>query len=126
MRILISYEEYPIINIPRLFVGVLFIISGLIKANDTIGFSYKLGEYFEVFGMEWLTSFALIFAVSISIFEILLGVMLLIGSQSRNKSNWIRIPLVIIISGFISGNRKRIISSFWNIYGWCVFGIGEK
>ena len=42
--------------------------------------------------------------------------------------NWIRIPLdlFIIISGFISGNRKRIISSFWNIYGWCVFGIGQK
>ena len=42
--------------------------------------------------------------------------------------NWIRIPLdlFIIIFGFISRNRKRIISSFWNIYGWCVFGIGEK
>ena len=42
--------------------------------------------------------------------------------------NWMRIPLdlFIIIFGFISGNRKRIISSFWNIYGWCVFGIGEK
>ena len=42
--------------------------------------------------------------------------------------NWIRIPLdlFIIIFGFISGNRKRIISSFWNIYGWCVFGIGQK
>ena len=42
--------------------------------------------------------------------------------------NWIRIPLdlFIIILGFIKGDRKRIISSFWNIYGWCVFGIGEK
>ena len=42
--------------------------------------------------------------------------------------NWIRIPLdfFIIILGFLMGNRKRIISSFWNIYGWCVFGIGEK
>ena len=75
MRILIS--------ISRLLVGVLFIISGLIKANDTIGFSYKLGEYFGVFGMEWLTSFALILAVSICIFEILLGVMLLLGSRIK-------------------------------------------
>ena len=42
--------------------------------------------------------------------------------------NWIRIPLdlFIIIFGLISGNRKLIISSFWNVYGWCVFGIGEK
>jgi hypothetical protein len=30
----------------RIFVGILFIISGLIKANDTLGFSYKLIEYF--------------------------------------------------------------------------------
>lgn len=42
--------------------------------------------------------------------------------------NWIRIPfdILIVIYGLISGNRKRIISSFWNIYGWCVFGIGKK
>lgn len=42
--------------------------------------------------------------------------------------NWIRIPfdILIVIYGLISGNRRRIISSFWNIYGWCVFGIGKK
>ena len=69
--------------ISRFLVGILFIISGLIKANDTIGFSYKLGEYFEVFGMEWLTAFALLIAASICIFEILLGAMLLIGSRIK-------------------------------------------
>ena len=36
-------------QISRVFVGVLFIISGFIKANDTLGFSYKLEEYFEIF-----------------------------------------------------------------------------
>tara|TARA_B100001964_G_scaffold244266_1_gene325042 strand:+ start:1826 stop:2491 length:666 start_codon:yes stop_codon:yes gene_type:complete len=42
--------------------------------------------------------------------------------------NWIKVPLdlIIIIGGFLTGNRRRIISSFWNIYGWCVYGIGEK
>lgn len=33
----------------RLVLGVLLIISGLIKANDPLGFSYKLEEYFTVF-----------------------------------------------------------------------------
>ena len=33
--------------ISRVFVGALFVVSGLIKANDTLGFSYKLEEYFE-------------------------------------------------------------------------------
>jgi hypothetical protein len=31
----------------RIFVGILFIISGLIKLNDPVGFSYKLAEYFS-------------------------------------------------------------------------------
>jgi len=70
----------------RFLVGILFIISGLIKANDTIGFSYKLEEYFEVFGMEWFTDFALLIAASICIFEILLGAMLLIGSRIKFTS----------------------------------------
>lgn len=33
----------------RIIVGVIFIISGLIKANDPVGFSYKMEEYFTVF-----------------------------------------------------------------------------
>jgi uncharacterized membrane protein YphA (DoxX/SURF4 family) len=36
----------------RLVVGTIFILSGLIKANDPYGFSYKLGEYFEVFAHD--------------------------------------------------------------------------
>lgn len=33
----------------RILVGTLFIISGMIKANDPMGFSYKMEEYFTVF-----------------------------------------------------------------------------
>lgn len=41
-----------IANIFRVFVGLLFIFSGLIKSNDPTGFSYKLDEYFSVFAAE--------------------------------------------------------------------------
>ncbi|NNK36641.1 MAG: DoxX family protein, partial [Eudoraea sp.] len=34
-----------IVTISRIFVGVLFILSGLIKLNDPVGFSFKLEEY---------------------------------------------------------------------------------
>jgi len=37
-------------HLARIAVGGLFIFSGFIKANDPAGFSYKLNEYFEVFG----------------------------------------------------------------------------
>ena len=34
-------------SVARVLVGGLFIVSGLVKANDPIGFAYKLEEYFE-------------------------------------------------------------------------------
>jgi uncharacterized membrane protein YphA (DoxX/SURF4 family) len=37
------------LHICRVLVGTLFIISGMIKANDPMGFSYKMEEYFTVF-----------------------------------------------------------------------------
>jgi len=74
----------------RVFVGGLFIFSGAIKANDPVGFSYKLKEYFEVFqadtGMAFFESFAHIalpLAVIICASEIILGVMLLLGIKTK-------------------------------------------
>jgi len=49
-----------ITNCSRYLVGILFIISGAIKANDPLGFSYKLEEFYEVFGnyllLKWFNS----------------------------------------------------------------------
>lgn len=69
----------------RIFVGLLFIISGLIKLNDPVGFSYKLAEYFSepVLNMPVFVPFALAIAVFIVIFETVLGVMLLVGFKTR-------------------------------------------
>lgn len=38
-----------LVNISRILIGLLFIISGFVKLNDPTGFSYKLDEYFTVF-----------------------------------------------------------------------------
>ncbi len=82
----------------RVFVGVVFIVSGLIKANDPIGFTYKLAEYFEDgalayrfkewFGMpdfsfEFLIPYALSIAIFISILEIVLGVLAILGGKMK-------------------------------------------
>ncbi len=69
----------------RIFVGLLFIISGLIKLNDPVGFSYKLAEYFgeTVLNLPFLIPIALPLAVMIVIFEAVLGVMLLVGYKPR-------------------------------------------
>lgn len=70
-----------IVTISRILVGLLFIVSGLIKANDPIGFSYKLDEYWQVFGMEWMSPMSLVFSVFICVAEVVLGVAVLFGSQ---------------------------------------------
>lgn len=84
-----------IIHLSRFLVGGLFIFSGFIKANDPLGFSYKLKEYFEVFqnDTDWsffesLAHAALPFAVIICASEIVLGVMLLIGYR-RDLTLWL-------------------------------------
>jgi len=70
-----------LVGISRIFVGILFIISGLIKLNDPVGFSFKLKDYFapEVLNLEFLIPYALLIAILLVIFEVLLGVMLLVG-----------------------------------------------
>ena len=74
-----------ITQIVRILVGVLFIISGLIKLNDPMGFSFKLEEYFNanVLNMEFLIPYALLIACFVVIFEVVLGVMLLVGFKTK-------------------------------------------
>jgi len=72
-----------ITNISRFFVGALFIFSGFIKANDPLGFGYKLQEYFEVFNMHWMLPFATYLAIFICIFEVAVGFALLIGTRVK-------------------------------------------
>lgn len=70
-----------LVGVSRIFVGIFFIISGFIKLNDPLGFSFKLQEYFGegVLNMEFLIPFALLIAVFVVIFEVVLGITLIIG-----------------------------------------------
>ncbi|HNU18095.1 MAG TPA: DoxX family membrane protein [Saprospiraceae bacterium] len=84
-----------ITHVARVMVGGLFIFSGFIKANDPLGFSYKLQEYFEVFqndsGMAffgWFAHIALPLAIIICASEIVLGVLLLLGIK-RELTLWL-------------------------------------
>ncbi|WP_028873714.1 BT_3928 family protein [Psychroserpens burtonensis] len=74
-----------LVNICRVFVGGLFIFSGFIKLNDPLGFSYKLEEYFsyDVLNIPSLIPFALGLAIFVVVFEVVLGVFLLIGYKPK-------------------------------------------
>ena len=74
-----------LVPISRIFVGILFIISGFIKLNDPLGFSYKLQEYFsaDVLNLPFLEPYALVLSVFVVVFEVVLGVFLLIGYKPK-------------------------------------------
>lgn len=91
-RILVAFS--------RIFVGVLFIFSGLIKANDPLGFSYKLEEYFEVFHISFLNPLALAIAIFLCGLEIILGAALLLGIRARQVS--IGLLLLVIFFTFLT------------------------
>lgn len=83
----------------RIFVGILFIISGLIKLNDPVGFSFKLEEYFSegVLNLPFLEPMALGIALFVVIFEVVLGVFLLLGYK-RNFTLWSLILMIVFFT----------------------------
>ena len=84
------------ITISRLIVGSLFIVSGLIKCNDTIGFSYKLNDYFaqDVLNLEFLIPYSLLLAVCICVIEIVLGVAVIFGLKNKLSATLILLMML--------------------------------
>ena len=79
-------------------IGATLIVSGLIKANDTIGFGIKLSDYFQdgalayrvqdmfgwsSFSLEWLMDYSLYLAIFICVLEIVLGFCLIVGARIK-------------------------------------------
>ena len=88
-----------LIGFVRVFVGVLFIISGFVKLNDPVGFSFKLQEYFapDVLNFEFLSPFALGLAIILVIVELVLGVALIIGYYKR-LTMWLLLLMIIFFT----------------------------
>ncbi len=96
------------IKFSRYFVGILFIISGLIKLNDPIGFSIKLEEYFVVFGTTFLNPLVLILSVLICALEVLLGIALLFSIKPKQTS-WLLLLLIVfftLLTGYSAVSGK--------------------
>ncbi|MFZ4102140.1 MAG: BT_3928 family protein [Sphingobacterium thalpophilum] len=83
-----------LIHLQRAIVGLLFIFSGLIKANDPLGFGYKLQEYFEVFHIAFLNDFATVIAILLCTIEIVLGALLLLGIRSRTVASGLLFTII--------------------------------
>ena len=88
-----------ITQVSRILVGVLFIFSGLIKLNDPMGFSFKLGDYFaaDVLNLPFLQDYTLALALFVVVLEVLLGVALLLGLW-KNLTTWLLLLMIIFFT----------------------------
>lgn len=89
------------IKIIRWSVGLLFIFSGLIKANDPLGLSYKMQEFFEVWGMIYFNDYTLALSLIMNTLEILAGVALLIKFPYK-QTLWLLLGLIVFFT-FLTG-----------------------
>src|SRR5437762_5521115 len=103
-----------VLNIVRVVVGVLFIFSGLVKANDPLSLSYKMKEFFELWNSElengsffmknilfnlfqFLHDHSLSLSLFLIFFEIIAGVALLLGWRMKIFS-WLLLLLTIFFT----------------------------
>ena len=98
------------LKILRWSVGILFIFSGLIKANDPVGLSYKMQEFFDVWGINFLSDYTLAFSLIMNTLEIVAGIALLIQFPYK-QTLWLLLGLIVFFTfltgyAFFSGKIK--------------------
>jgi len=110
------------VTIARIIVGLLFIFSGLIKANDPHGLEYKMYEFFETWGWHqnysdvanfkniayvigvlqvWMAQHTLLLSILMNAFEIIAGFALLLGWRIKLFS-WLLLLLILFFT-FLTG-----------------------
>ena len=87
-----------LVNICRLLVAVVFILSGFVKAVDPLGTQYKITDYLEAMSLGGLVPdfLTLTASVLLSAVEFCLGVFLLFAIQRRITSRLILLMLLIM------------------------------
>lgn len=90
-------------QVARFFVGLFFILSGLIKLNDPIGTGIKMEEYFEVFATDFhpvfqeLTHVSLLVAVIMIVLEVFLGVAVILKYHMK-ITTWVLLALIVFFT----------------------------
>jgi len=73
--------------ISRLFVGLIFIFSGFVKAVDPMGSTFKFSDYFLAFGLDALQEIAFPLAILLSALEFTIGFALVFNCK-KQLSAW--------------------------------------
>ncbi|MFO7656084.1 MAG: DoxX family protein [Bacteroidales bacterium] len=91
----------------RIFVGLVFLFSGFVKAVDPLGTAYKFFDYFEAFHLAFLNPFTLVLSILLSSAELIIGINLLLGLRMKITSR----ALMVFMSVFTLITLKLAISN---------------
>lgn len=120
------------------FAGVWFAFSGLVKAVDPIGTALKMEQYFTEFertfagtSLKFITpifpffsKYSVTFSIVVITLEIMLGIMLIIGSR-RRWTAWIFLLIVVFftvltgftyLTGYVAGDANFFDFAKWGEY----------
>ena len=120
------------------YCGALFLFSGWVKAIDPLGTAYKMEQYFGEFEstfsdtalgfiapiFPFFSEYSVAFSVGMIVFEIILGLMLLMGSKSKLTS-WLFFGLVAFftaltgftyLTGYVPQDVNFFEFSKWGVY----------
>ena len=63
---------------PDMLLGVVFVVSGFVKAVDPVGLSYKIEEYLGMFQLSGWSGLSMLLSVLLCAAELTLGLLLLL------------------------------------------------
>jgi len=135
---LLKAHKNILVSFLQNFCGVLFIFSGWVKAIDPLGTAYKMEQYFDEFKTTFegtwfsflapmfpvLSDQSIVFSVVMIVFEIVLGIMLVIGLK-RKWTSWAFLILVAFftfltgftyLTGYVPEGKNFFQFSEWAAY----------
>ncbi len=138
MKFVIKNVESPVLSYLQNFCGGLFLFSGWVKAVDPLGTAYKMKDYFaeftSTFEGTWfsfiapmfpiLSEYSVAFAVAMIVFEIILGMMLIMGNAPKLTA-WAFFLLVAFftfltgftyLTGYVPGDANFFEFSKWGAF----------
>ncbi len=83
--------------VSRIFVGLIFIFSGFVKAVDPMGSTFKFTDYFLAFGMDSLMEIAFPLAIILSTLEFTIGLALIFNCR-KNISAWFALLFMLFFT----------------------------
>jgi uncharacterized membrane protein YphA (DoxX/SURF4 family) len=120
------------------FVGIWFVFSGVVKAIDPIGTAFKMKDYFGAFEetakgcalkpiaglFPVMSEYALLFSILMIVAEIVIGVMLILGSKPKTAA-WLFFIIIIFftaltgftyLTGYVPQGKNFFDGTVWGMF----------